>query len=428
VTAALRVDSGSAPVLLEEEAKPLLRRREVVAGVHGPENRVGLDAGVERSHEAVECPSDMGRGRAQQPSRSSDTVSAMTVRVRFAPSPTGSLHLGNALSAVANRTFADEHDAALVLRIDDTDPERNVAGGEEVILTDLAWLGVTWDEGPISQSSRAERHAEAAALALDNGAVRDADRSIRLGGTTLARADGTATYQLATVVDDLDLGITHIIRGSDHRPNEDVHERIARALGAQLPEVIHHGLLLGDDGKKLSKRVTHASVGDLRNQGIPAAAVRAYLDELGLPRHDVHLDVPRIQRLAIDAIASMSDEELATAAGAPLDLARALRGARTLVEAREITKQILEPAVVSLGDDARLTIERFVELREGGADRLDEADARAIVRELKAVGGNLKQLRLSLTGAERGPELWTVVAAVPRGEALRRADAAITPR
>lgn len=358
----------------------------------------------------------------------SDTVNAMTVRVRFAPSPTGSLHLGNALSAVANRSYADENGGALVLRIDDTDPERNVEGGEDAILTDLEWLGVTWDEGPVRQSARAERHAEAAALALEHGASRDSDGSIRLGQTTLARSDGSATYQLATVVDDLDLGITHIIRGSDHRPNEDVHRRIARALGGVLPEVIHHGLLLGDDGKKLSKRAAHASVGDLRGEGIPAAAVRAYLDELGLPRHDVHLDVPRIQRLAIDAIAAMTDDDLAAAAGAPPEIASALRGARTLAEAREITRQVLEPAPVSLGDEARPTIERFVELRERGAERLEEVDARVIVRELKAVGGNLKLLRRALTGAERGPELWTVVAAVPRDEALRRAAAAITPR
>ena len=173
--------------------------------------------------------------------------------------------------------------------------------------------------------------------------MRDPDGSIRLAGTTLARADGTATYQLATVVDDLDLGITHIIRGSDHRPNEEVQQRIARALGGELPEVIHHGLLLGEDGKKLSKRAEHASVADLRDEGIPAAAVRAYLDELGLPRHDVSLDLARIQRLAIDAIAEMSDDDLAAAAGAPPELARALRGARTLVEAREIARQILEP-------------------------------------------------------------------------------------
>ena len=351
------------------------------------------------------------------------------VRVRFAPSPTGSLHLGNALSAVANRTFADENGGSLVLRIDDTDPERNVAGGEEAILGDLEWVGVGWDDGPIRQSERTARHAEAAALALAaGGAVRDPDGSIRLAGTTLARADGTATYQLATVVDDLDLGITHIIRGSDHRPNEEVQQRIARALGSELPEVIHHGLLLGDDGKKLSKRAAHASVADLRDWGIPGSAVRAYLDELGLPRHDVHLDIGRIQRLAIDAIAEMSDAELTEAAGAPLELARPLRGARTLVEAREIARQILTPPAVSLGEEARPTLERFVELRTPAADLLDEAAARAIIRELKAVGGSLKSLRLALTGAERGPELWTVIAVLPRDEALGRAAAAITPR
>ena len=352
----------------------------------------------------------------------------MHVRVRFAPSPTGSLHLGNALSAVANRAYADEHGGLLVLRIDDTDPERSVPGGEEAILADLRWLGITWEEGPIPQSSRAERHAEAAALALDAGAVRDPDGSIRLAGTTLARSDGTATYQLATVVDDLDLGITHIIRGSDHRPNEEVQQRIAKALGGELPGVVHHGLLLGEDGKKLSKRAAHASVADLREDGFPASAVRAYLDELGLPRHDVSLDLARIQRLAIDAIAEMPDADLAAAADAPPELARALRGARTLVEAREIARQILDPAGVDLGDEARPTIGRFVELRSPGPDVLDEKAAREIVRELKAVGGNLKLLRLALTGAGRGPELWTVVAAVPRDEALRRAAAAITPR
>ena len=102
------------------------------------------------------------------------------VRVRFAPSPTGSLHLGNALSAVANRTFADEHGGALVLRIDDTDPARNVEGGEEQILADLDWIGVGWDEGPVRQSERAEIYAEAAAQALEHGAVEDAEGAIRL--------------------------------------------------------------------------------------------------------------------------------------------------------------------------------------------------------------------------------------------------------
>lgn len=352
----------------------------------------------------------------------------MAVRVRFAPSPTGSLHLGNALSAVANRRLADERGGELVLRIDDTDRERTVAGAEDVILADLAWLGVAWDEGPVRQSERSDLYAHAVERALAHGAARDADGSVRLGRTTLARADGSATYQLASVADDIDLGITHVVRGSDHRANEETQRRIARALAGGLPQVTHHGLLLGDDGKKLSKRHGHSSVASLRGDGIPAAAVRAYLDELGLPRHDVRLDLARLHRLAIDAIAAMPDAELAAAVGAPVSLARALRGARTLAEAREIARQILEPDPIALGEEAVPTVERFAELRALAPQPLDEAGARAIVRELKAVGASLKVLRLALTGAPKGAELWTVVAALDRDEALRRAGAAITPR
>jgi glutamyl/glutaminyl-tRNA synthetase len=349
------------------------------------------------------------------------------VRVRFAPSPTGSLHVGNALSAVANRAFADEHAGTLALRIDDTDPARTVAGGEEAILEDLGWLGVGWEEGPYRQSERLDLYAEAADRALAGGAVRDTDGSIRLEGTTLLRPDGSATYQLASVVDDLELGITHVIRGSDHRPNEALHRRIAAALGGTFPEVIHHGLVLGEDGRKLSKRAGHpfASVAELRDAGFPGAAVRAYLDELGLPRHDVRLDPSRLRRLAIDVISALPDVELAAAADAPVGLAPALRGARTLDEAREIARQILEPATVALADSSRPTLERFTELRAAGPEHLDEAEGRAIVRELKAVGGDLKALRLALTGAERGPELAAVVAALPRDEALRRTAAAL---
>jgi hypothetical protein len=346
----------------------------------------------------------------------------MTVRVRFAPSPTGSLHLGNALTAVANRRFADEHDGVLVLRIDDTDPTRLVPGGEDAIVADLAWLGISWDEGPVRQSARGAVYTHAAERAeREGGAARDGDGSLRLDGATLLRPDGTATYQLATVADDIELRITHVIRGSDHRPNEAVQRRIAHAIGGELPEVIHHGLLLGDDGKKLSKRHGHASVADFRDDGIPASALRTYLEELGLPAHDVHLDRARIGRLAIEAIAAMGDEELADAAGAPVGAVRALRGARTLVEAREIARQLEAPRPVTLPVDAAPTLERFAELRGRAPDTLDEAAARAIVRELKAVGGDLRTLRLALTGEPRGPELWTVVAALTVDEALRRA-------
>ena len=326
-------------------------------------------------------------------------------RTRFAPSPTGSLHVGNALSAVAARSLGDW----ALLRIDDTDPARNVPGGEDELLRDLEWLGLEWDEGPVRQSERRERHLEAAAQLGE-----------RFDGVTLVREDGTPTYHLASVVDDVDFGIDLIVRGSDHRPNEELHRRLFVALGAEPPEFVHHGLILGEDGKKLSKRAAGATVGQLREAGIPAEAVRRYLEELGVPKHDVHYDLPRIRRLAIEAIGALSDEELAERVGAPVALAPALRGARDLNEARDYATAILDPVPVAV--DAPETLERFRELLERGNG---SADPKELVRELKAVGGDLRALRLALTGRERGPELWTVVAALPRDEVLRRVDAAL---
>ena len=321
-------------------------------------------------------------------------------RVRFAPSPTGSLHVGNALSAVANRRVGDW----MLLRIDDTDAARNVPGGEEAILSDLEWLGVGWDERPVRQSERIERHREAAAKLGD-----------RFDGVTLVREDGRPTYHLASVVDDIDFGITHVIRGNDHRPNEALHRRLTEALGATPPAYIHHGLILGEDGKKLSKRAEGATVASLREAGIPAEAVRAYLEELGLPAHDVHYDLPRIRRLAIDAIGALSDDELSARVGVPASVAPALRGARDLTEARDYADSILETP-----PPAKVQPETLLRFRE-----LVDLEPRTLVRELKAVGGDLRALRLVLTGRERGPELWSVLAALPREEQLRRVDAAL---
>jgi glutamyl-tRNA synthetase len=335
----------------------------------------------------------------------------VSTRVRFAPSPTGSIHLGSALSAVANRRRGDW----MLLRIDDTDRTREVEGAVEAIVADLEWLGIVLNEGPVRQSRRIERHREAARAV----GTADAEGAIRFGRTTLLRPDGTPTYHLASVVDDHDFEITHVVRGADHRSNTELQRELSRALGFEPPEYVHHGLLLGEDGKKLSKRTGAPTVSSLREAGIPAEAVRAYLEELGEPAHDVHLDEKRIRRLAIDAIEALSDEALAARAGAPQQLARALRGARDLVEAKAIAKAILEPEPVSLPETAAPTLLRFVELRAAGLD------GREIVRELKAVGGDLKALRLALTGAERGPELWTVIAALPEDEALRRVDAAL---
>jgi glutamyl-tRNA synthetase len=322
-------------------------------------------------------------------------------RVRFAPSPTGSLHVGNALSAVINRREG-EH---LLLRIDDTDAARNIEGGEEAILSDLEWIGIAWDEGPVRQSERQDRYREAAAeLGGD-----------RFGRTTLIREDGTATYHLASVVDDADFGITHVYRGNDHRPNEHLHRQLHEALGTRPPEYVHHGLILGEDGKKLAKRAEGATVESLRELGIPAEAVRRYLDELGIPRHDVHYDLTRIRRLAIEAIEAMGDDDLAGRAGIPMAAVPVARGARDLEEARRYA-EVLEPPD-PLPSESPETLERFKELADG--------DPRSVIRELKAVGGDLRALRIALTGRDRGPELAAILAALPKEEALRRVDQAL---
>ena len=333
-------------------------------------------------------------------------------RVRFAPSPTGSLHVGNALSAVANHALGDW----MLLRIDDTDPARNVPGGEQAILRDLEWLGVGWDEGPVRQSERQARYREAVE-----------PLGARFEGTTLLREDGTATYQLASVVDDVDFEITHVVRGNDHRPNEPLHRRLHEALGTTPPEYVHHGLILGPDGKKLAKRAEGATVASLRDAGIPPEAVRRYLDQLDLPRHDVHYDLPRIRRYAVETVAGLTDEELAGRIGVPVSAVPLVRGAHDLVEARAIADTVLNPPSdeVSLDEEGHPTLARFRELRERANGTVDYETARSLLRELKAIGGDLHALRVALTGREKGPELAAVIAALDKDETLRRLDAAV---
>ena len=182
-------------------------------------------------------------------------------RTRFAPSPTGSLHVGNALSAVANRCAS-----ATGCCCGSTTPTRRgtCRAARRSCSATSSGSGIAWDEGPVRQSERRERHLEAGEPLGE-----------RFDGVTLLREDGSPTYHLASVVDDVDFGITHVVRGNDHRPNEALHRRLFEALGATPPEFVHHGLILGEDGKKLSKRAEGATVASLREAGIPAEAVRA---------------------------------------------------------------------------------------------------------------------------------------------------------
>src|SRR3954451_20937662 len=228
------------------------------------------------------------------------------MRVRFAPSPTGQLHIGGARTALYNWLLARGSAGDLVLRIEDTDRERSTPENVEQILDALRWLELDWDEGPISQAERGERHREEIARLVDEGHAYEDDGAVRLrvpdegetvvedairGEVTfphsaiddfvIARSDGSPLYNLAVAVDDRDMGITDVVRGEDHLSNTPRQVMVLRALGAEPPVYAHLPLLHGPDGKKLSKRHGAASVQELRAQGHLVEAVRNYLALLG---------------------------------------------------------------------------------------------------------------------------------------------------
>jgi len=271
-----------------------------------------------------------------------------TPRVRFAPSPTGYLHVGGARTALFNWLFARKTGGTFVLRIEDTDRERSTDSHTQVILDGLTWLGVTWDEGPLFQGAELPRHQadanrllaegkayrcfctreeleaqRAAAAAQKMGfrynrrcrtvdSARSAERAaagepftvrLRMSDEELAwddavhgrisfqgrdlddfvilRSDGTPIYNQAVVSDDIAMRITHVIRGDDHVSNTPKQIALYRALGAAEPVFAHVPMILGSDGKKLSKRHGATAVGDYQDQGIFPAAMRNFLALLG---------------------------------------------------------------------------------------------------------------------------------------------------
>jgi glutamyl-tRNA synthetase len=272
----------------------------------------------------------------------------MTIRARFAPSPTGYLHIGGARTALFSWLYARKHGGCFVLRIEDTDIERSTIESVNAILEGMTWLGLEYDEGPIYQTDRFDRYREVIRQLLDNGqayrcycskerlealraeqmaakqkprydghcrhrtdtpegephvirfknplegsvVVEDLIRgrvvfeNRELDDLIIARTDGTPTYNLTVVVDDMDMTITHVIRGDDHLNNTPRQINILKALGAESPRYAHVPMILGADGKRLSKRHGAVSVMQYREEGYMPEALINYLVRLGWSHGD----------------------------------------------------------------------------------------------------------------------------------------------
>lgn len=443
----------------------------------------------------------------------------MSMRVRFAPSPTGALHVGGARAALYNWLMARQSGGTFVLRIEDTDRERSTPENVEQILDALRWLELDWDEGPYSQYARADRHAEAlrglvesghayhsSATAEDVKAYKaehgasagfrgepESHGAIRLrvpdegtttvhdlirGDTTfehrhlddpvIARADGSVLYNFAVAVDDLDMGITHVVRGEDHLSNTPKQLLVYEALEAEPPTFAHLPLLHGPDGKKLSKRHGAASVQELRDAGYLPEAVRNYLALLGWGDPDDEtilttsqlvdrFDIARVSRNP----ARFDEQKLRWLNGRYIrelttgQLTTRLEGhtGRTGLEpAVEISREKMQtladfwPLAGFIYDgpvddpkarekwlddvgraalaDARVAL---ADLPDFDVSSIDEA-LRKVVEQRGAKPKQVFQpIRVALAGTAVSPGIFETLAVLGREESLRRIDRALTP-
>lgn len=367
-------------------------------------------------------------------------------RVRFAPSPTGYLHVGGARTALFNWLFARHHGGVFVLRIEDTDIERSEEEMVKAITDGLGWLGLDWDEGPLFQSERVEEHKTAAIYLLEQGrayrcfcdpaeleslrlsarekgedwkypgtcrgipvdeakaraaagevyAVRFAvpqDETITLNDHVLGdidkqgsdledfvllRSDGNPTYNLTCVVDDNWMGITHVIRGEDHRDNAVKQILIYEALGLPLPEFAHVPLILGPDKKRLSKRHGATAVGEYRDRGYLPEAFVNFLSLLGWsPKDDTEFmrREELIARFDLDGVnrkpAVFDETKLAWLNGQYMNLLPSeelMAGARTAFEASGLDLSAVEDDyLVGVVDLLKERVRLFTEFPERGS-------------------------------------------------------------
>ncbi len=446
------------------------------------------------------------------------------MRARFAPSPTGALHIGGARTALFNWLLARNMGGELVLRIEDTDRERSTSENVEQILDSLRWLELDWDEGPILQSERAARHQDALQALLQAGHayhsnataadVRDykerhgAERGFRgepqptgavrlrvpsegatvlddvirgetrfehvhLDDPVIARADGSVLYNFAVAIDDLDAGITHVVRGEDHvsnTPKQLLVLEAAKAVGigaqAPLPLYAHLPLLHGPDGKKLSKRHGAASVGELRDAGYLPEAVRNYIALLGWGTGDdatVLSTGELIERFTLQRVsrnpARFDEVKLKWLNGvyirglAVADLTRRVEeftGREGLEDAVRISQEKIstladfwplagplldgpaeDPKARErwLGPEGRGTLAEVRRALAGTAsfDEAGVAEAlQALVERLAVKPRDVYQpLRVAITGTTVSPGIFESVALLGREETLRRIDRAL---
>jgi glutamyl-tRNA synthetase len=463
----------------------------------------------------------------------------MTIVTRFAPSPTGFLHIGSARTALFNLLFARHHGGRFLLRIEDTDRARSTQEAVDAIYAGLEWLDLHWDGDPISQFSRARRHAEAARALLEvdkaylcyaapeelaemrekaraegrsvryDGRWRDRDpadapsgvppvirfKAPRQGETRIAdlvqgevtvaneelddmvllRADGTPTYMLAVVVDDHDMGITHVIRGDDHFTNTFRQYQLFKAFGWQTPEFAHVPLIHGADGAKLSKRHGALGVEAYREQGFLPEAMCNYLlrlgwshgdDEIisreqaiqwfdldGVGRSPSRFDMSRLtsinahylrrtedRRLAdlvLERLSKKLDGKLAASAAD-----RIIRGMASLKERAKTIEELSENAAfyaregtIPIGDKAARLLNvaskgylaDLKNLLGGFADWNAEAleDAVRAYAEARSdqglkLGTVAQPLRAALTGSAASPPIFEVMEVLGRDESLAR--------
>jgi len=425
------------------------------------------------------------------------------IRVRFAPSPTGYLHVGGARTALFNWLFARRYGGTFLLRIEDTDRERSSDAHTQVILDGLTWLGLDWDEDVVFQGARLARHQELAdrlvaegKAYLDDGAVRFAmpdeeiawddavyerisfqGRSIQ--DWVILRSDRTPTYNFSVVCDDIDMGITHVMRGEDHVSNTPKQIAVYRALGMPAPVFAHLPMLHGQDGKKLSKRHGATAVGDYAAMGILPAAMRNFLALLGWnPGDDRELffaledlvgafSIERVQKtsavfdmtklewmngqylsqMALPDLASLLAPRLRAIGVTPEDVPDdrlinsidAIRGrCRTTIELAQRVAVRVDRAHVPTDDDKALAAiakdpDGYREALAAARARLDavpasaweperlEAELRELATTLGVGAGKVMQpVRIALTGQTVSEPVNVLLWAVGREESLKR--------